>query len=376
VIAYEGEPQFRHGEASRIGVLVCNLGTPTAPTTAALRAYLRHFLGDPRVIELPRWQWLPILHLFVLTMRPAKSAALYRKVWTPEGSPLLLGTRKVAAKLRNALTPRVSSGVEVEVAMRYGEPSTHAALRALAARGCRRVLVLPLYPQYSGTTTASTFDDVFASLQRTRWVPELRTVASYHDDPAYVGALAASIREHWAAHGRGARLQLSFHGIPKRYFESGDPYYCECQTTARLLAAALEVPREEILVTFQSLFGKEEWLRPYTDETVKRLGAEKLASLDILCPGFAVDCLETLEEIDGLNREFFQHAGGGAYRYVACLNDRTDHVEALAGIVMRHLAGWVSPTATDDAARDAAAQAIRERALAAAATYPSAITAR
>jgi ferrochelatase len=338
------EPASAGSESRGVGILVAHLGTPDAPTAPALRRYLREFLSDPRVIELPRWQWLPILHLFVLTRRPKASAALYRKIWTEAGSPLLVGTRAVAAALHERLSRAVSEPLHVAVGMRYGNPSLASAFRELDARGCRRILLFPLYPQYSGTTTASTFDAAFAELCTWRTMPELRTVASYHDDPGYVSAIAASIRESWKERGRAEKLLLTFHGIPRRYVDGGDPYYEECLATARLVAAELRLGGDDHQVTFQSLFGKEEWLRPYTDETMKRLGAARLASVDVLCPGFSVDCLETLEEIDGLNRELFQHAGGGDYRYVPCLNDRPDHVEALAGIALRHLRGWVTET--------------------------------
>ena len=373
--AFRDEPGFAHGQQGGVGVLFANLGTPDAPTPPALRRYLREFLWDPRVIELPRWKWWLILNLFVLTTRPKQSAKLYEKVWTPQGSPLLTGTVDLARLLEAALRAAVAEPLHVAVGMRYGKPSMAAALAELAERGCRKVLVFPLYPQYSGTTTAATFDAVFAELARWRWMPELRTVSSYHDDPAFIRALAASIRDSWAAQGRSEKLLLTFHGIPRRYFEAGDPYYCHCQKTARLVAEELGLAAGDYLVTFQSLFGKEEWLRPYTDETVKRLGAEKLASVDVACPGFGVDCLETLEEIDGLNREFFEHAGGGAYRYVPCLNQRPDHVAALAGIALRHLGGWVTPRGAGESLAGEAA-ASRERAERQAAAYPGGIAAR
>ena len=368
-IGFRGEPGFAHGDPPAVGVLLANLGTPDAPTPAALRRYLREFLSDPRVIELPRWKWRPILELFVLTTRPKTSAALYRKIWTPEGSPLLTGTVALGRALEAALRARVAEPLHVAVGMRYGTPSMARALDELAAKGCRRVLLFPLYPQYSGTTTASTLDAVFAELARWRWVPELRTVNSYHDDPAVARALADSIRESWRERGRGEKLLLTFHGIPRRYFEAGDPYYCHCQKTARLIVRELGLGEGEYQVTFQSLFGREEWLRPYTDETMKRLGAERVASIDVACPGFAVDCLETLEEIDGLNREFFTHAGGGEYRYIPCLNQRPDHVAALAGIALRHLQGWLEPTPEERPAP-------REHVLAHAAAYPGGIVAR
>ncbi len=324
-----------------VGILVAHLGTPDAPTAPALRRYLRQFLSDPRVIELPRWKWLPVLHLFVLTTRPKKSAALYQKIWTPEGSPLLVLTRKLANAIGADLRARVAEPLHVAVGMRYGNPSMASALHELAERGCRRILVFPHYPQYSGTTTASTFDALFDELRNWRRMPELRLVNDYHDDRGYVRALAASIRDSWQARGRAARLLLTFHGIPRRYVDGGDPYYAQCMETARLVASELGIGERDYQVTFQSLFGKEEWLRPYTDETMKKLGSERLPSVDVVCPGFSVDCLETLEEIDGLNREIFTHAGGGEYRYVPCLNDRPDHVAALADVALRHLGGWV-----------------------------------
>lgn len=375
--AYRDEPGYSHGQAAGVGILFANLGTPEAPTAPALRTYLREFLSDPRVIELPRWKWKLILELFVLTTRPKASAKLYEKVWTPQGSPLLTGTVALARGLEERLRAAVAGPVHVAVGMRYGRPSLATAMAELADRGCRKLLVFPLYPQYSGTTTASTFDAVFAELSRWRWMPELRTVSSYHDDPGYVRALAASIRDSWAAQGRSEKLILTFHGIPRRYFEAGDPYYCHCQKTARLVATELGLGEGDYLVTFQSLFGKEEWLKPYTDETVKRLGTEKLASLDIACPGFGVDCLETLEEIDGLNREIFEHAGGGTYRYVPCLNERPDHLEALTGIALRHLAGWVEPRSAEVEGRlSAAAATSRELAQLQAGRYPGGIAVR
>ena len=357
-----------HRQPPAVGILVANLGTPDAPTASALRRYLRPFLSDPRVIELPRWRWLPILELFVLTTRPRKSALLYREVWTEGGSPLLHYTRVIADALETRLRAGLGEHVHTAVGMRYGDPSVAGALRHLAEKGCRRILVFPLYPHYSGTSGGSVFDAVFEELRRWRWVPELRTVSSYHDEPGYVAALAASIRERWDADGVPERLLLSFHGIPLRYFRAGDPYYCQCQKTGRLLRQALGWPEERTLVTFQSLFGREEWLQPYTAQTVRRLGAQGLERLDVACPGFAVDCLETLEEIDGQNRRFFVEAGGGELRYLPCLNDREDHLELLAGLARRHLAGW-EPTPEPEATQEAATR--MERAQAQAERYPS-----
>jgi ferrochelatase len=343
-LRYFGQRDFAHGElppAAPVGVVLANLGTPDAPDAPALRRYLREFLLDPRVIELPRPLWWLVLHAAVLPFRPRKSAALYRKVWTAEGSPLLVIARRQAAGVAALLAREVP--VHVRLAMRYGNPSIRSALRELAGLGCRRVLTLPLYPQYSAVTTGSTFDAIAAELAGWRWVPELRTVHSYHDEPAYVEALAASLRAAWAAAAPAEKLLFSFHGIPKRYFLAGDPYFCHCQKTARLVAERLGLPRERYEVTFQSLFGREEWLRPYTDQTMRALAAAGVRSLDVICPGFSADCLETLEEIDGLNREIFLHAGGERYRYVPALNDQPDHLRLLADLAVRNLAGWIEP---------------------------------
>ena len=331
---------FDHGRPSRIGVVLSNLGTPDAPTPDALRTYLREFLSDPRVIELPRWKWLPILHLFVLPRRPHTSAALYRKVWTEDGSPLLSISRRQLAGVAARLRARFDDRVAVALGMRYGNPSLAAALAELATAGCRRIVILPLYPQYSAATAGSTFDAVFAELARWRFVPGLRTIATYHDEPGYIAALAASVRELWDRDGKPDKLLISFHGMPVRYFDNGDPYFCYCQKTARLLAEALELPSERWRVSFQSLFGKEEWLKPYTDRTVEALARQGVRALDVICPGFSADCLETLEEIDQLNREIFEHHGGERFRFIRCLDDRDDHLDFLADLVARQLAGW------------------------------------
>lgn len=342
--SYFGQPDFAHGETPAVGVLLTNLGTPEAPDTSSLRRYLREFLWDPRVIELPRVSWWLILNLFILTRRPKMSAALYRKVWTPEGSPLLLITNRQADGVRRHLAEKVGSPFHVAVGMRYGNPSIGSALRELAEKGCRRILVLPLYPQYSAATVGSTFDAVAKELTGWRWVPELRTIHHYHDDPGYVQALTASIQEAWREGGPAEKLLFSFHGIPKRYFLAGDPYFCECHKLARLAAEALGLPRDRWEISFQSLFGKEEWIKPYTDKTVTAMARSGVKSLDVVCPGFSADCLETLEEIEGLNREFFLHHGGERFRYIPALNDRPDHVRALAELILANLRGWIQPS--------------------------------
>ena len=362
---YRREADFQHGEVPAVGVLLANLGTPDAPTPAAVKTYLEEFLSDPRVIELPRWKWLPILHLFVLTRRPKASAALYRKVWTAEGSPLLVMARRQTAAVAAALAGRIGSPFHVALGMRYGRPAIREALAELQGKGCRRILFLPLYPQYSATSTASTFDALAAELSRTRWLPELRTILGYHDEPGYVAAVAASIREAWDAGGEPDKLLFSFHGIPRRYFLAGDPYHCQCHKTARLVAQRLGLEDDRWLVAFQSRFGREEWLQPYTDQTVRALARSGLGRLDVVSPAFSADCLETLDELDGLNREFWVHAGGlsANYRYLPCLNDRPDHIAFLADLVERNLHGWVVPQGEwDEAAARREGDASRERA--------------
>jgi ferrochelatase len=344
-VAFREPASREHASAPPIGILLTNVGTPAAPTAAALRPYLAQFLGDERVIEYPRWLWRPLLHGVILNTRPRRSAALYRHVWTDEGSPLLVILRKQAAALQAALVDALPAPtptpVRVACGLRYGEPSIAAALRELDGAGVRRLLVLPLYPQYSATTTATSLDAVFEELKCWRLVPELRTVGHYHDDPRYIAALAASVREHWAQHGRGQRLLMSFHGIPLEYSEKGDPYRGECLTTARLLAEALGLGPDSYTATFQSRFGPAEWLRPYTDETLAAWGREGLAQVDVICPGFSADCLETVDEIGREGVHTFREAGGGELRYIPALNDQPDHVAALAGLVVEQLGGWL-----------------------------------
>ncbi|HEX5788278.1 MAG TPA: ferrochelatase [Woeseiaceae bacterium] len=343
---FESAPAYEHGGTEALGVLVANLGTPDAPTPPAVRRYLAEFLADPRVVETPRWLWWPILHGFILRVRPARSAKNYAKIWTPEGSPLLRHSRAIAAALGARLDARLTGTVKVALGMSYGTPSLREALDELHAANARRILVLPLYPQYAGSTTGSVFDAVTALLAERRWVPELRFVNHYHDAPGYVDILAESIREYRAEYGSGQKLLFSFHGLPQQTLLDGDPYHCHCQKTARLVAEALGLTDAEWLVSFQSRVGRQEWLRPYTDETVKALGRDGLATVDVVCPGFAADCLETLEEIAMQNAAFFAAAGGHRLNYIPALNARDDHVAFLARLVEKHAAGWPE-TVTD-----------------------------
>ena len=349
---YIGKPDYTHGTEERLGVLLVNLGTPTAPETRAVRRYLAEFLSDPRIIELPRWLWNIILHGVVLRVRPSRSAEAYREVWSEEeGSPLLSISRRQTEAVRVELERRFGDSVAVALGMRYGEPSIDGAIAELEAADVRRLIVLPMYPQYSGTTTASVFDAVTSRLQRTRWIPEMRFVNHFCDERGFVEALAASVRESWAEHGRGELLVTSYHGIPKRYLTSGDPYHCLCHKTSRLLAEELGIANEEIRVVFQSRVGREEWLRPYCDETMKTLPEEGITSIDVLCPAFSADCLETIEEISGENREYFEEHGGKRFRYIPCLNDRPDHVRFLGDLIERHAQGWPEADHARDRAR-------------------------
>lgn len=358
---YTAKTDFRHADSPRMGVLLANLGTPDAATTPALRKYLAEFLADPRIVELPRLLWRILLHGLVLRTRPAKSAALYEKIWTPQGSPLLVYAQAQAKGVAQLLHKRVQAPLAVELAMRYGSPSTADGLRRLRELGVERLLVLPLYPQYSGATTGSAFDAVANELKHWRWVPELRFIGQYHDHAGYIRSLVASVREHWEAHGRGEKLLFSFHGTPKAYLLKGDPYYCQCQKTARLVAEQLGLANEDWQVAFQSRFGKAKWLQPYTLATVAEYGKNGIRNLDVICPGFSADCLETLEEIEGENAAAFIQAGGESLRYIPALNDRPDHLEALTDLVLEQAQGW--PEVSGKQQRDPQASAQRAQAL-------------
>lgn len=338
-MSFRPEPSYAHGSMPRTAVLLVNLGSPDEPSAAATRRYLAEFLSDPRVVEIPRAVWWLVLHGIILNTRPAKSAAKYATVWTPQGSPLVTGTQRLADRLRELLTAQ-GHEVLVQSAMRYGNPSVPRVLGELRAQGATRMLVLPLYPQYAAATTASVWDSVAQWSAKARQLPEFRFVNRYGDDPALIQALARSVRRHWEANGRADKLVMSFHGLPERSLHLGDPYHCECHKSARLLAEALELPRQAWQVTFQSRFGKAQWLRPYTEPTLKDLAASGVRSVDVICPGFAVDCLETLEEIAQEARDAFIEAGGTSFRYIPCLNDDDAAVQAVAQIALRHLQGW------------------------------------
>lgn len=341
------EPAFRHDYTPKTGILLINLGTPAAPTAKALRPYLKQFLSDERVIEIPKLLWWPILHGIILNTRPRKSAEKYATVWTDEGSPLFAHTRKQTLLLKGLLGERGHKHLVVDFAMRYGEPSIANTLQRMREQGVERLLALPLYPQYAGSSSATALDEVMRTLSRMRNMPELRTVRHYHDDAGYIAALAASVREHWQQHGKAERLVMSFHGVPRFTLDKGDPYHCECLKTGRLLAEALSLSPAEYVVSFQSRFGKAEWIKPYTTDTLRSLAKQGVASIDVICPGFAADCLETLEEIAQEGEHDFKAAGGQSFRYIPCLNERQDWMEALASLVEKQLGGWI--TTPDDA---------------------------
>jgi ferrochelatase len=348
-MSFKAEPAFEHGKPERTAVLLCNLGTPDAPTAPAVRRYLAEFLSDRRVVEIPRPVWLAILHGVILRTRPAKSAKKYASIWTPEGSPLRVWTDKQTKLLSGYLGER-GHAVMVRSAMRYGSPAIGQVLDELKAAGATRILVLPLYPQYSATTTASVHDAVCAWAARVRALPELRFVNHYHDDPGYIKALAKPITDFWTARGRPDKLVLSFHGVPKRTLALGDPYHCECLKTARLLGEQLRIKPTDMLVTFQSRLGRAEWLQPYTEPSLIALARQGAKRVDVACPGFTSDCLETLEEIDQEARAAFLHAGGEEFNYLPCLNDQHEWIAALSAIAIRHMQGWqagVAPEALD-----------------------------
>lgn len=334
--AYRGEPGFTHESKERLGVLIANLGTPDGPDAGSVRRFLAQFLSDPRVVEAPRLLWWLALHGFILRTRPSKSSHAYRQIWTDAGSPLLVHTRRLTEQLQERLA---NDDVTVAFGMTYGNPSIAAALGRLQSQGARRVLVLPLYPQYSATTTASVFDRVTAELQRWRWVPEVRFVTSYSEEPEYIRAIASSIREHWRTHEK-THLLFSFHGIPKRYLLAGDPYHCHCQKTARLIAQELELASSEWSISFQSQVGREEWLKPYTDRLLIDYAKHGPKRITVVCPGFATDCLETLEEIAIRNRTAFLENGGESYDYVPALNATEPQIALMLKIIEQHTMGW------------------------------------
>ncbi|KFZ29951.1 ferrochelatase [Pseudidiomarina atlantica] len=337
---YRGYADFSHAQADKIGVLVTNLGTPDAPDTPSLRRYLKEFLSDPRVVEVPRALWWLILNGVILRIRPKRSAEAYQTVWTERGSPLLFHTVAQAEKLQVALSEDYGDQVIVRYAMRYGSPNMREVIDEMLQHGVRKLVLLPLYPQYSAATSGSTFDALAQDFVKRRWLPDLRFISHYHDDAGYIDACVAQIKAYWQTHGQAEKLIFSYHGVPLKYLQKGDPYHCECHKTSRLIAEKLGLSKDQYLTTFQSRFGREEWLKPYTDETLKSLPGLGVKNVQVFCPGFSADCLETIEEIGEENREYFIEAGGEQYAYIPALNDNPDHIAALTAIVKRELQGW------------------------------------
>jgi ferrochelatase len=345
--SFQPDPAHRPADhpaerCGRIGVLLLNLGTPDGTDYWSMRRYLKEFLSDERVIEVPRWKWWPILNLIILTVRPARKGKDYATIWNNERNegPLKTITRAQAEKVAAALG--MPERVEVDFAMRYANPTTDSRIRALMDKGCDRILLVPLYPQYAAATTATAADHAFRTLMQMRWQPAVRVSPSYHDDPVYIDALANSMRRDLAALDFTPEVIIAtFHGMPQAYLEAGDPYYCQCQKTSRLLRAALGWPEDKWLTTYQSRFGTDPWLQPYTDETVKRLAAEGVKRVALVAPGFSADCLETLEELNGENRHYFEAGGGEKFAYLPALNDSAEGVRVIEAVVRRELQGWL-----------------------------------
>ena len=339
MVKYIGEKDYEHGSKEKIGVLITNLGTPDAPNKKELKIYLNQFLSDPRVIELPKILWQIILKLVILQIRPSKSAEAYKQIWTDKGSPLLDIANRQLNKIQSSFSSK-NENIVFEVGMRYGNPSIPDALLKLQKKQVRRLLVLPMYPQYCAATTGSTFDEVTNVLQKWRWIPEMRFINQYFEEKNYIEALSNSIKSFWKKTSKPQKIIFSYHGIPKRYLTNGDPYHCFCLKTTRLVKEYMGLSDDEIMTTFQSRFGREEWLKPYTSETLKELPKQGIKNIHIISPGFSSDCLETLEELEEENKEYFMESGGENYHYIPCLNDHDDHIDVFVNLIKKHIQGW------------------------------------
>ncbi len=336
-----GDKNFSHEFKPAVGILIVNLGTPDDPTPSGVKNFLREFLNDPRIIEVPKILWKTLLYTFILNTRPKKVSKLYTKIWTKEGSPLLTISKSTVDKLREQLLLQFGTPLHVELGMRYGNPSIAEGLKKLKEKNCHRVIFLPLFGQYSSTTVGAALDALFDELKKWRWVPEIRTINQFHDTKEYISSIANNIRRHWEKHGKGDKLLLSFHGMPKRYVLAGDPYHCHCYKTARLIAEELEIPKDKYQVTFQSQFGKEEWIKPATDKTLEDWAKMGLKSVDVVCPGFIADCLETLEEIEVENKEIFLSNGGEKFHYIPAVNDGAEFINCLVSLIKENSGAWL-----------------------------------
>jgi ferrochelatase len=337
---YSAQTKFSHANQPATGVLLVNLGTPEQANPRAVRKYLAEFLADPRVVEMPRILWRLILHGIILRVRPGPVAKNYAKIWTEQGSPLMVKSQAVADKLQAKLDQALPGPVHVALAMRYGQPSIASGLEQLRDKYIERLLVIPMYPQYSATTTAAIFDEVSHQLQSWRWLPQFRMLMHYHDHPRYIRAIADQIQHSLEENGKPDKLILSFHGIPQRYHKAGDPYYCQCQKTARLVSESLSLAKQDWMLCFQSRFGREPWLQPYLDKTLEAMPAQGIKSVQIIAPGFAADCLETLEELALQNHETFKQHGGESYHYIPALNDSDAQIELLLALIREETRGW------------------------------------
>jgi ferrochelatase len=334
---YIGQTDYDHeGASPRQGILLCNLGTPDAPRPAELRRYLKEFLSDPRVVEIPRLLWWMILNLIILRIRPRRSAKLYQSVWTEAGSPLMLYSQEQVAAVKQRLAEKYGD-IPVVLGMRYGNPSMASAIKQLTDQNVRDIIVLPLYPQYAGATTGSTFDAIAKTFTKLRWVPELQFINGYHKSEGYLDALCTTIKRHIEQHGQPDKFVFSYHGTPERYLKNGDPYHCFCHQTTRLVREKLGFDESQVMTTFQSRFGREPWLQPYTDKTLEHLPEDGVKHVAVICPGFSSDCLETIEEINMEARESFIESGGEHFHYIPCLNDDPVHIDALVSILEKRL---------------------------------------
>ncbi|CAI8299415.1 MAG: ferrochelatase [Porticoccaceae bacterium] len=334
---YIGQTDYDHeGASPRQGILLCNLGTPDAPRPAELRRYLKEFLSDPRVVEIPRLLWWMILNLIILRIRPRRSAKLYQSVWTEAGSPLMLYSQGQVAAVKQRLAEKYGD-IPVVLGMRYGNPSMASAIKQLTDQNVRDIIVLPLYPQYAGATTGSTFDAIAKTFTKLRWVPELQFINGYHKSEGYLDALCTTIKRHIEQHGQPDKFVFSYHGTPERYLKNGDPYHCFCHQTTRLVREKLGFDESQVMTTFQSRFGREPWLQPYTDKTLEQLPEDGVKHVVVICPGFSSDCLETIEEINMEARESFIESGGEHFHYIPCLNDDPVHIDALVSILEKRL---------------------------------------
>ena len=326
---FKGEQNFQHENEQKKGVLIAYLGTPDSPDVLSVRRYLKEFLSDPRIIEVPKIIWWFVLNIFILNFRSFNSARLYKSIWTDGGSPLLVNCIKIKEKVQKSLP----SNYQVALGMRYGNPSIKSALNELKEANCRDIEVITLFPHYSATTVGSIFDAVSTEIKSWRWVPSVKFLNSYHDNPLLIEILSKRIKKSFESQGKPDKLVFSYHSIPKKYFDSGDPYHCLCQKTSRLIAEKLSLDEKDYITAFQSRFGPSEWLKPYTSETMKSLPKEGIKSVQVVSPGFGVDNLETLQEIDIENKEYFEDAGGENFHYIPCLNDDDDHVEFLISLI-------------------------------------------